>query len=232
MVLFGLLMVYSASFIFAEERTGDGFLYIKKQVLYAAMGFGAFYVASRVPHQRWYQWAPVALFTVLTLLVLVMVPGVGARSGGAQRWINLGVFRFQPGELAKLVGVMFVGRQLVRHQRDLYDFRKGVIAPVALLVPVMVLLLLQRRLNLHLLLALLLSRRSLLLLARPLLLHKLYNLDVILHSHVPLIGLIRHYRATRHQCTLLRSLNKHWKELRSAWIARARELHKILHCPG
>ena len=143
MVLFGLLMVYSASFIFAEERTGDGFLYIKKQMLYAAMGFGAFYVASRVPHQRWYQWAPAALFTVLTLLVLVMVPGVGARSGGAQRWINLGVFRFQPGELAKLVGVMFVGRQLVRHQRDLYDFRKGVIAPVALLVPVMVLLLLQ-----------------------------------------------------------------------------------------
>ena len=143
MVLFGLLMVYSSSFIFAEERTGDGYLFIKKQLLYAAMGLFAFMVSSRVPHQRWYQWAPVALFTVLTMLVLVMIPGVGARAGGAQRWINLGVFRFQPAELAKLVGVMFVGRQLVRHQRDLYDFRKGVIAPIALLVPVMILLLLQ-----------------------------------------------------------------------------------------
>lgn len=143
MVLFGLLMVYSASFIFAGERTGDGFTFIKKQLLYAVMGMVALWVASRVPHQRWYQWAPVALFTVLTLLVLVMVPGIGARVGGAQRWISLGAFRFQPAELAKIVGVMFVGRQLVRHQRELYLFQKGVIAPVALLLPVMVLLLLQ-----------------------------------------------------------------------------------------
>ena len=143
MVLFGLLMVYSASFIFAEERTGDGFTFIKKQLLYAVMGMVALWVASRVPHQRWYQWAPAALFTVLTLLVLVMVPGIGARAGGAQRWINLGAFRFQPAELAKIVGVMFVGRQLVRHQRELYRFQKGVMAPIALLIPIMVLLLLQ-----------------------------------------------------------------------------------------
>jgi cell division protein FtsW len=136
-------MVYSASYIFADERTGDGFTYIKKQLLYAVLGFGAFFVSSRIPHSRWYRWAPAALFTVLTLLVLVMVPGIGARAGGAQRWINLGIFRFQPAELAKLVGVMFVARQLLRHQRELYDFRKGVIAPVALLIPVMVLLLLQ-----------------------------------------------------------------------------------------
>jgi cell division protein FtsW len=136
-------MVYSASYIFAEERTGDGYTYIKKQILYAILGFGAFFVSSRVPHAKWYRWAPAALFTVLTMLVLVMIPGIGARAGGAQRWINLGFFRFQPAELAKLVGVMFVARQLLRHQRELHDFRKGVIAPVALLIPVMVLLLMQ-----------------------------------------------------------------------------------------
>ena len=143
MVLFGLLMVYSSSFIFAEERTGDGFTFIKKQLLYAVLGFIAFFMASRIPHQRWYQWAPLAVFTVLGMLVAVMIPGVGARVGGAQRWINLGIFRFQPAELAKLVGVMFVSRQLVRHQRELQDFRKGIIAPVALLLPMMALLLLQ-----------------------------------------------------------------------------------------
>jgi cell division protein FtsW len=143
MVFFGLLMVYSASFIFAEERTGDGFTYIRKQLIYAVLGFCALFVGSRIPHRKWYEWAPFALFTVIGLLVMVMIPGIGARSGGAQRWINLGFFRFQPAELAKLVGVMFVARQLVRHQRDLHDFRKGIIAPVALLIPVMVLLLAQ-----------------------------------------------------------------------------------------
>jgi cell division protein FtsW len=143
MVLFGLLMVYSASYIFAEERTGDGFTYIRKQLLYAVMGAGACFFSSRIPHQRWYRWAPVALFTVLGLLVLVMIPGVGARVGGAQRWINLGLFRFQPAEFAKMIGVMFVARQLVRHQHHLQEFRKGVISPVLMLIPVMVLLLLQ-----------------------------------------------------------------------------------------
>lgn len=143
MVCFGLLMVYSASYIFAEERTGDGYTYIKKQFFYAGLGLIAFLVASRIPHQKWYRWAPAALFTVLLMLVAVMVPGIGARSGGAQRWINFGLFRFQPAELAKLVGMMFVARQLVRHQKDLHDFRKGIIAPIALLIPMMGLLLLQ-----------------------------------------------------------------------------------------
>jgi cell division protein FtsW len=143
MVLFGLLMVYSSSFIFAEERTGDGYTFIKKQLLYAVLGFFGLFLASRVPHQKWYHWAPFAVFTVLGLLLAVMIPGVGSRVGGAQRWINLGLFRFQPAELAKLVGVMFVSRQLVRHQRELQDFRKGILSPVALLLPMMALLLLQ-----------------------------------------------------------------------------------------
>lgn len=143
MVLFGLLMVYSASFIFSEERTGDGFAFIRKQFMYACLGFGAMWVSSRVPHQRWYQWAPTAILCVIGMLLLVLIPGVGARVGGAQRWINLGFARFQPAELAKLIGVIFVARQLVRHQKDLLDFKRGVIAPITFLIPVWVLLLLQ-----------------------------------------------------------------------------------------
>ena len=143
MVLFGLLMVYSASFIFSEERTGDGYAFIRKQFIYACMGFAAMWVSSRVPHQKWYQWAPVAILTVIGMLMLVLVPGIGARVGGAQRWINFGFFRFQPAELAKMIGVTFVARQLVRHQKDLLDFKKGVIAPLTFLIPVWVLLLLQ-----------------------------------------------------------------------------------------
>lgn len=143
MVLFGLLMVYSASFIFSEERTGDGFAFIRKQFIYACMGFGAMWMSSRIPHQKWYQWAPVAIVSVIVMLLLVLIPGVGARVGGAQRWINFGFFRFQPAELAKMIGVTFVARQLVRHQKDLLNFKRGVIAPIVLLLPVMALLLIQ-----------------------------------------------------------------------------------------
>lgn len=136
-------MVYSASYIFAEERTGDGYTYIKKQLFYAFLGGLALIFSSRIPHQKWYQWSKLLLFLVIGILILVMIPGVGLKSGGAQRWISLAGIRFQPAEIAKLVGVMFVARQLVRHQKELHDFRKGIIAPVAMLLPMMALLLMQ-----------------------------------------------------------------------------------------
>lgn len=136
-------MVYSASYIFAEERTGDGYTFIKKQLIYAILGFVALVVAARVPHQKWYTWAPFALLSVIAMLVFVMIPGVGVSVGGAQRWISLGFVRFQPAELAKLFGVIFVGRQLVKKQQKLTGFREGVVGPIALLVPVMTLLLMQ-----------------------------------------------------------------------------------------
>src|SRR5687768_7433938 len=56
MVLFGLLMVYSASFIYAQERTGDGFAFIKKQVVFAGVGFLAMAGAARLDYRRWYKW--------------------------------------------------------------------------------------------------------------------------------------------------------------------------------
>ncbi len=143
LVLFGLLMVYSSSFIFAEERTGDGFSFIKKQIVYAVLGCGAFWTASRISHQKWYQWAPIALVTIMAMLVLVLIPGLGVRVGGAQRWLNLGFVRFQPAELAKLVGVMFLARKLTRNQRELHHFKKGTVASILLLIPMMGLLLMQ-----------------------------------------------------------------------------------------
>ncbi len=143
LVLFGLLMVYSASFIYAEERTGDGFTFIKKQLVYAAIGICAFWASSRVPSHRWYQWAPFILISVIGMLAVVLIPGLGVRVGGAQRWINLGFFRFQPAELAKLVGVMFVSRKLSQNQKKLHQFKEGIVATVLLLLPVFALLLAQ-----------------------------------------------------------------------------------------
>src|SRR3954465_11244033 len=84
MVGFGLLMVYSSSFIYAQEKTGDGFAFIKKQLLYAALGFGALVVAARMDYRRWSRWALPGLFATTGLLALVMLPGLGARVGGAQ----------------------------------------------------------------------------------------------------------------------------------------------------
>ncbi|MEO5969294.1 MAG: putative lipid II flippase FtsW [Bdellovibrionia bacterium] len=112
MVVFGLIMVYSSSFIFAQEKTGNGFAFIQKQLIFAVLGFTALGVAARTDYHLWSKRAyPVLTFAAL-LLILVFIPGIGHKVGGAHRWIRLGNWRFQPGELAKFAVIFFVARQL------------------------------------------------------------------------------------------------------------------------
>lgn len=104
----GLLVVYTGSSVEAARRLGDDFYYVKQQMLGAALGVVALAVTTRLDY-RWYREHAVKiyLFTVF-LLLLTYVPGIGVEVNGARRWINLGVMRFQPAELAKLTICIFM----------------------------------------------------------------------------------------------------------------------------
>lgn len=143
LVTFGLLMVYSSSFILSQERTGDGLAYIKKQLIFTIAGFIAMAAATRIPYRKWMDWSMPLLITAMVLLTAVLIPGIGARVGGAQRWIRLGFMNFQPAEFVKFALVVFVARQLSRKQDKLHKFSAGVLANFLLPLPAMVLLLKQ-----------------------------------------------------------------------------------------
>jgi cell division protein FtsW len=143
LVVFGLIMVYSASFIYAQERTGDGFAFIKKQLLMGLIGFGLLVSACRVDYRRWADWGYLALAASTVLLALVMVPGLGAKVGGAQRWLRLGFVNFQPGELAKFAIVLFAARQLARKHDRLDRLAAGVLSQFLVPMPALLLLLAQ-----------------------------------------------------------------------------------------
>ncbi len=143
MVVFGLLMVYSSSFIYAQERTGDGFAFIKKQLFFAVAGFVGMLAICRVNYRKWSDWAYPALGVATLLLVLVLIPGVGAKVGGAQRWIRLGFLNFQPGELAKFAVLIFVARQLVRKQDRIRKLVPGMLSHFIVPAPAFLLLLAQ-----------------------------------------------------------------------------------------
>ncbi len=143
LVLFGLVMVYSASFIYSQEKTGNGFAFIEKQLLFAVVGFLGLLIACRIDYRNWSKWAyPVLGFSTL-LLVLIMIPGVGARVGGAQRWIRMGGVGFQPGELVKFAVILFVAFQLDRKRDRLNYFTASVLSHAVLCFPALVLLMLQ-----------------------------------------------------------------------------------------
>lgn len=143
MVLFGLLMVYSSSYIYAQERTGDGFAFIKKQVIFALVGFAALVGVCRVDYRKWYDWSYPVLGVATVLLALVMVPGIGAKAGGAQRWIRLAGFQFQPGEIAKVALVLFAAAQLYRKRERLNTLVAGVLSHFIVPLPALILLLAQ-----------------------------------------------------------------------------------------
>ena len=112
LTLLGIAMVFSASGIRALDTVDDPRYYLGWQALWAALGLAGMVVAMRVDYHRYRIIAIPLLFIVVVLLALVLVPGVGVRSGGAARWLRFGPVGLQPAELAKLALIVYLAAWL------------------------------------------------------------------------------------------------------------------------
>lgn len=144
LVLFGFMMVSSASSVIAERFRGDVYFYLKHQVLFGGVaGALLFCLGYFVPYRQWRALALPGLIIALVLLVLVFIPGISLRYGGASRWINFGPLTFQPTELTKLAFVIYLAALLERKGEDIRDFRKSVVPFVVITGLVIILIALQ-----------------------------------------------------------------------------------------
>jgi len=105
--LFGLLMVYEASSASALRDFGDKFHYLKDQVKWFGIGLVFLTFFSFLDYHILYPASLFMLVGQIVLLVAVFIPGLGIETFGARRWLNLGLFSFQPAELAKLTLVIY-----------------------------------------------------------------------------------------------------------------------------
>jgi len=139
----GLIMVYSASYIFAAERTGDGYYFIKRQLGFSVLGltFLAFFSMFDFRRLNWLGYPLVILSTILLLIVLI--PGVGTKVGGAQRWFRIGSLGFQPGEIFKLSVIFFMATRMSRKFDRVSSFVAGTLGNLVVLLPGILLLLIQ-----------------------------------------------------------------------------------------
>ena len=108
LVIFGCIMVYSASFYSAEYHYGNKYFFLWKQVLgvvlgIAAMAFFAYFDYHLLKKYKWW-----IVLVSMVLLVLVFVPGLGLESYGAKRWVSVLGISIQPSEIAKFALVIFV----------------------------------------------------------------------------------------------------------------------------
>ncbi|MCL2760027.1 MAG: putative lipid II flippase FtsW [Desulfuromonadales bacterium] len=139
---FGVVMVYSASSIMADKRFHDSFYFLKRQAIFAVIGFIGMYIAMRVDYHVWRVAAVPLLIICMLCLVIVFIPGVGGSVKGATRWIKLPGFHFQPAELAKLSLIIFMAYSLDR-KRDQIRWFKGLLPYMLVLLVMIGLLMLQ-----------------------------------------------------------------------------------------
>ena len=117
----GTVMIFSATSA-RNVVSGSG---LGLGMLFRTVGIGiipgllAMTVAQRVTLDQVRQWTPRLLLASLVMLVLVLVPGLGHTVNGARRWLGLGMFTFQPSEIAKVALVLFAASQALRHRSEL-----------------------------------------------------------------------------------------------------------------
>jgi len=140
----GVTMVYSSSATLAHERFGDSYYYLKRMLIFAALGFVFMAAAIRIPYRIYSKLAYPILFVSLALVILVFVPGIGRTIGGARRWINLGLFTFQPSEFAKVAMIFFLAYSLQKKEGRIRSFGVGIVPHLIIMTVVAGAILAQR----------------------------------------------------------------------------------------
>lgn len=144
-ILVGLsvVMVYSTTGVISSEKFSDPLFYLKRQVTSVVLGFVILFLCARINIERLKTFSPFCLPICLLLLFMTLLPGVGESSGGAKRWVNLFIIRFQPGEIVKVLFAVFIAGYLGRHENKLHFFTDGVLKPFTMVALVCGLLLIQ-----------------------------------------------------------------------------------------
>ncbi|WP_409253617.1 stage V sporulation protein E [Bacillus sp. SCS-153A] len=123
----GLIMVYSASAVWADYKFDDTFFFAKRQMLFAGVGILAMFFIMNVDYWTWRTWGKVIIIVCFVLLVLVLVPGIGVLRNGSRSWIGVGAFSIQPSEFMKLAMIAFLAKYLSENQKYITSFRKGLV---------------------------------------------------------------------------------------------------------
>lgn len=128
----GLVMILSASWVSAYERFGSSFVFFQRQLMWAAIGVVAMVVTMRIDYRRFRSAGYLLLLGAFAGLVAVLHPAIGVTAGGSSRWIGFGPVRVQPSELAKLALVLAAADLCVRKADRLRTIR-DVMLPVGVI---------------------------------------------------------------------------------------------------
>jgi cell division protein FtsW len=143
LVTIGTAMIYSSSSILAMERFKDAQFFLKKQIFFVVIGMGVMVLLTKLDYHYLKKLAYPGIILSIILLLLIFIPPLGIRAGGARRWLNLGFFSFQVTELVKISIVLFLAHFLTRKANYLKSFSRAILIPLLVTFLIIALIALQ-----------------------------------------------------------------------------------------
>lgn len=142
-LVFGLVMLSSASSVVSYAKFGNSYNYFLHQLLAVAVSLVVMFVVSKIDYHYWRKYASHFLILSIVLLVLVFIPGIRAEFGTSRSWINVFGYSMQPSELVKITFLLYLATWLEVKKGQLKSFSDGVIPFLVTLAVVSALMLLQ-----------------------------------------------------------------------------------------
>ncbi len=112
LILFGVIMVFSASAPYAARTQGDALYYFERDAIFAVIGFVIMLILSRINYRLYKIFALPILAITLVVCLFVFIPGIGIEINGAHRWIGVGEFTIMPSDLLKVAGIIYLSAYL------------------------------------------------------------------------------------------------------------------------
>lgn len=137
-LFFGIVMVFSASYMYARENFGSPTYFLIKQIIFITFGVGASFVLARTKINFWYKYAYAINGFFVFMLAMTQVPGIGVVMKGSHRWLNLGFMNLQPGEFVKY-SLMLAGIKYFENF-NLYPHKDKALNSVGLILPLLIFL--------------------------------------------------------------------------------------------
>lgn len=112
-------MILSSSYIWAEYKYNDPFKYFKNQAIFFVLGLFLMYIISKIDYKLYLKKSNLIILICIILLILVLIPGIGAVRNGSRSWFKIGSFGIQPSELTKLGLIIFTSKYLCNNKKIL-----------------------------------------------------------------------------------------------------------------
>ena len=123
--IYGIVMIYSASSVWAEYKFNDKFHYVLMQSIFFIIGIILMIIVSKVPYKYYLKKSNMILLICFILLILVLMPGIGSVRNGSRSWFGVAGLGIQPSEFMKLALIIFASKYIYNNPKDMRSVKKG-----------------------------------------------------------------------------------------------------------